>query len=75
MTKYFFYLFIFFLQNFPLDNQKVRRAASGFLCAFEIPLPPATPSPDSSPKEAVSGENLIEFNLLNLNLYQHEGSF
>uniref|UniRef100_A0A4W4G5G8 Ubiquitin carboxyl-terminal hydrolase 32 n=1 Tax=Electrophorus electricus TaxID=8005 RepID=A0A4W4G5G8_ELEEL len=27
------------IKNFPLDNQKVRRAVSGFLCAFEIPLP------------------------------------
>lgn len=41
------------IKNFPSDNQKVRRAVSGFLCAFEIPLP-STPSPDSSPKEACS---------------------
>lgn len=65
---------MFLLQNFPLDNHKVRRAASGFLCAFEIPLP-TTPSPDSSPKEAGTGENLMEFNLMNFDLFQHEGRF
>ncbi|XP_062341331.1 ubiquitin carboxyl-terminal hydrolase 32-like isoform X2 [Osmerus eperlanus] len=27
------------IKNFPSDNQKVRRAVSGFLCAFEIPVP------------------------------------
>ncbi|TSS11538.1 Ubiquitin carboxyl-terminal hydrolase 32 [Bagarius yarrelli] len=44
------------IKNFPLNNQKVRRALSGFLCAFEIPLPP-TPLSDSSPIKAGS-ENL-----------------
>uniref|UniRef100_A0A8B9KYV4 ubiquitinyl hydrolase 1 n=1 Tax=Astyanax mexicanus TaxID=7994 RepID=A0A8B9KYV4_ASTMX len=42
------------IKNFPLDHQKVRRAVSGFLCAFEIPLP-ASPSSNleiTSPKEA-----------------------
>ncbi|KAG9352031.1 hypothetical protein JZ751_023282 [Albula glossodonta] len=36
------------IKNFPLDNQKVRRAVSGFLCAFEIPVPgspTSVPSP------------------------------
>ncbi|XP_017548184.2 ubiquitin carboxyl-terminal hydrolase 32-like [Pygocentrus nattereri] len=43
------------IKNFPLDNQKVRRAASGFLCAFEIPLP-ASPSSDFSPKDVATGD-------------------
>ncbi|XP_022537013.2 ubiquitin carboxyl-terminal hydrolase 32 [Astyanax mexicanus] len=45
------------IKNFPLDHQKVRRAVSGFLCAFEIPLP-ASPSSNleiTSPKEAGVG--------------------
>ncbi|XP_061105237.1 ubiquitin carboxyl-terminal hydrolase 32 [Conger conger] len=36
------------IKNFPLDNQKVRRAASGFLCAFEVPVP-GTPTSVVSP--------------------------
>ncbi|XP_063059044.1 ubiquitin carboxyl-terminal hydrolase 32-like [Engraulis encrasicolus] len=35
------------IKNFPLDNQKVRRAVTGFLCAFEIPVP-GTPSSTAS---------------------------
>lgn len=27
------------IKNFPQDNQKVRLSVSGFLCAFEIPVP------------------------------------
>ncbi|XP_066507438.1 ubiquitin carboxyl-terminal hydrolase 32-like isoform X2 [Hoplias malabaricus] len=43
------------IKNFPLDSQKVRRAVSGFLCAFEIPLP-ASPSFNSSPKDVGTGD-------------------
>ncbi|KAL0994176.1 hypothetical protein UPYG_G00118780 [Umbra pygmaea] len=39
------------IKNFPLDNQKVRRAASGFLCAFEIPVPGEPTSVVSTPTE------------------------
>ncbi|XP_064206153.1 ubiquitin carboxyl-terminal hydrolase 32-like [Anguilla rostrata] len=39
------------IKNFPLDNQKVRRAASGFLCAFEVPVP-GTPTSVVSPVRA-----------------------
>ncbi|XP_015223155.2 ubiquitin carboxyl-terminal hydrolase 32 isoform X2 [Lepisosteus oculatus] len=36
------------IKNFPLDNQKVRLSVSGFLCAFEIPVP-GSPTSISSP--------------------------
>ncbi|ELW61765.1 Ubiquitin carboxyl-terminal hydrolase 32 [Tupaia chinensis] len=36
------------IKNFPQDNQKVRLSVSGFLCAFEIPIP-ASPTSASSP--------------------------
>uniref|UniRef100_A0A8C7I8F4 ubiquitinyl hydrolase 1 n=1 Tax=Oncorhynchus kisutch TaxID=8019 RepID=A0A8C7I8F4_ONCKI len=39
------------IKNFPLDNQKVRRAVSGFLCAFEIPVPSAPTSVVSTPTQ------------------------
>ncbi|EMP37715.1 Ubiquitin carboxyl-terminal hydrolase 32 [Chelonia mydas] len=35
-------------ENFPQDNQKVRLSVSGFLCAFEIPVP-GSPTSASSP--------------------------
>ncbi|XP_068124825.1 ubiquitin carboxyl-terminal hydrolase 32 isoform X2 [Hyperolius riggenbachi] len=45
------------IKNFPLDNQKVRLSVSGFLCAFEVPIPgsptsatsPAQPEPSTVP--------------------------
>ncbi|NXL48988.1 UBP32 hydrolase, partial [Podilymbus podiceps] len=36
------------IKNFPQDNQKVRLSVSGFLCAFEIPIP-GSPTSASSP--------------------------
>lgn len=36
------------IKNFPQDNQKVRLSVSGFLCAFEIPIP-ASPVSACSP--------------------------
>ncbi|XP_058853787.1 ubiquitin carboxyl-terminal hydrolase 32-like isoform X3 [Acipenser ruthenus] len=36
------------IKNFPQDNQKVRLSVSGFLCAFEIPVP-GSPTSVSSP--------------------------
>uniref|UniRef100_A0A4W5K153 Ubiquitin carboxyl-terminal hydrolase 32 n=1 Tax=Hucho hucho TaxID=62062 RepID=A0A4W5K153_9TELE len=39
--------------NFPLDNQKVRRAVSGFLCAFEIPVSGVSTSVVSSPTNSL----------------------
>ncbi|KAF4012049.1 hypothetical protein G4228_004148 [Cervus hanglu yarkandensis] len=36
------------IKNFPQDNQKVRLSVSGFLCAFEIPIP-GSPISASSP--------------------------
>ncbi|XP_019366659.1 PREDICTED: ubiquitin carboxyl-terminal hydrolase 32 isoform X2 [Gavialis gangeticus] len=36
------------IKNFPQDNQKVRLSVSGFLCAFEIPVP-GSPMSASSP--------------------------
>ncbi|XP_064127421.1 ubiquitin carboxyl-terminal hydrolase 32 isoform X7 [Loxodonta africana] len=35
-------------ENFPQDNQKIRLSVSGFLCAFEIPIP-GSPISASSP--------------------------
>ncbi|XP_076876132.1 ubiquitin carboxyl-terminal hydrolase 32-like [Brachyhypopomus gauderio] len=45
------------IKNFPLDSQKVRRAASGFLCAFEVPLP-TSPSSATSPEDEGPGDLL-----------------
>ncbi|KAJ7995851.1 hypothetical protein DPEC_G00231010 [Dallia pectoralis] len=39
------------VKNFPSDNQKVRRAVNGFLCAFEIPVPGPPVSVASTPTE------------------------
>uniref|UniRef100_A0A8D0G4G2 Ubiquitin carboxyl-terminal hydrolase 32 n=1 Tax=Sphenodon punctatus TaxID=8508 RepID=A0A8D0G4G2_SPHPU len=36
------------VKNFPQDNQKVRLSVSGFLCAFEVPIP-GSPTSASSP--------------------------
>ncbi|XP_039612679.1 ubiquitin carboxyl-terminal hydrolase 32 isoform X1 [Polypterus senegalus] len=36
------------IKNYPQDNQKVRLSVSGFLCAFEIPVP-GSPTSVSSP--------------------------
>ncbi|XP_013889081.1 ubiquitin carboxyl-terminal hydrolase 32 [Austrofundulus limnaeus] len=36
------------IKNFPQDNQKVRLSVSGFLCAFEVPVP-GSPTSLSSP--------------------------
>ncbi|XP_068010958.1 ubiquitin carboxyl-terminal hydrolase 32 isoform X2 [Melanerpes formicivorus] len=36
------------IKNFPQDNQKVRLSVSGFLCAFEIPIP-GSPTSASTP--------------------------
>ncbi|XP_062448640.1 ubiquitin carboxyl-terminal hydrolase 32 [Rhea pennata] len=38
------------IKNFPQDNQKVRLSVSGFLCAFEIPVP-GSPTSASSPTQ------------------------
>uniref|UniRef100_A0A667HU20 ubiquitinyl hydrolase 1 n=1 Tax=Lynx canadensis TaxID=61383 RepID=A0A667HU20_LYNCA len=38
------------IKNFPQDNQKVRLSVSGFLCAFEIPIP-GSPISASSPTQ------------------------
>nr|XP_054402845.1 ubiquitin carboxyl-terminal hydrolase 6-like [Pongo abelii]XP_054402851.1 ubiquitin carboxyl-terminal hydrolase 6-like [Pongo abelii] len=38
------------IKNFPQDNQKVGLSVSGFLCAFEIPVP-ASPISASSPTQ------------------------
>nr|XP_054392023.1 ubiquitin carboxyl-terminal hydrolase 6 [Pongo abelii] len=38
------------IKNFPQDNQKVQLSVSGFLCAFEIPVP-ASPISASSPTQ------------------------
>uniref|UniRef100_A0A8C2U2B9 ubiquitinyl hydrolase 1 n=1 Tax=Coturnix japonica TaxID=93934 RepID=A0A8C2U2B9_COTJA len=39
------------IKNFPQDNQKVRLSVSGFLCAFEIPVP-GSPTSASSPVQS-----------------------
>lgn len=44
------------LKNFPQDNQKVRLSVSGFLCAFEIPIP-GSPTSASSPVQTGEREN------------------
>uniref|UniRef100_A0A8C7JGE0 ubiquitinyl hydrolase 1 n=1 Tax=Oncorhynchus kisutch TaxID=8019 RepID=A0A8C7JGE0_ONCKI len=44
------------IKNFPLDNQKVRRAVSGFLCAFEIPVSGVSTSVVSSPTQTDGDE-------------------
>ncbi|XP_071030491.1 ubiquitin carboxyl-terminal hydrolase 32-like [Oncorhynchus clarkii lewisi] len=46
------------IKNFPLDNQKVRRAVSGFLCAFEIPVPSAPTSVVSTPTQTDEAQAL-----------------
>lgn len=46
------------LKNFPQDNQKVRLSVSGFLCAFEIPIP-GSPTSASSPVQ--TGETKLLF--------------
>ncbi|KAE8624792.1 hypothetical protein XENTR_v10006050 [Xenopus tropicalis] len=38
------------IKNFPQDNQKVRLSVSGFLCAFEIPIP-GSPTSATSPTQ------------------------
>ncbi|XP_072273184.1 ubiquitin carboxyl-terminal hydrolase 32 isoform X1 [Pyxicephalus adspersus] len=38
------------IKNFPQDNQKVRLSVSGFLCAFEIPVP-GSPTSATSPSQ------------------------
>uniref|UniRef100_A0A674P3W2 ubiquitinyl hydrolase 1 n=1 Tax=Takifugu rubripes TaxID=31033 RepID=A0A674P3W2_TAKRU len=56
------------IKNFPLDNQKVRLSANGFLCAFEVPVP-GSPMSLSSPtltdltptaNGSVSGDGLAD---------------
>ncbi|XP_036380536.1 ubiquitin carboxyl-terminal hydrolase 32-like [Megalops cyprinoides] len=42
------------IKNFPQDNQKVRRTVSGFLCAFEIPVPGSPTSVGSPTQTEVS---------------------
>ncbi|NXI39231.1 UBP32 hydrolase, partial [Galbula dea] len=42
------------IKNFPQDNQKVRLSVSGFLCAFEIPIPGSPTSASSPVQTAVS---------------------
>ncbi|XP_041750795.2 ubiquitin carboxyl-terminal hydrolase 32-like isoform X1 [Coregonus clupeaformis] len=44
------------IKNFPLDNQKVRRVVTGFLCAFEIPVPGVSTSVVSTPTETDGDE-------------------
>ncbi|XP_069082639.1 ubiquitin carboxyl-terminal hydrolase 32 isoform X2 [Pleurodeles waltl] len=46
------------IKNFPQDNQKVRLSASGFLCAFEIPVP-GSPTSASSPAPAQSDTCIV----------------
>ncbi|XP_018105104.1 ubiquitin carboxyl-terminal hydrolase 32 isoform X1 [Xenopus laevis] len=38
------------IKHFPQDNQKVRLSVSGFLCAFEIPIP-GSPTSATSPTQ------------------------
>ncbi|XP_078535930.1 ubiquitin carboxyl-terminal hydrolase 32 isoform X3 [Lissotriton helveticus] len=56
------------IKNFPQDNQKVRLSASGFLCAFEIPVP-GSPTSASSPVQTdtciVPSSNGIQHNSTN----------
>uniref|UniRef100_A0A8C8D1C7 Ubiquitin carboxyl-terminal hydrolase 32 n=1 Tax=Oncorhynchus tshawytscha TaxID=74940 RepID=A0A8C8D1C7_ONCTS len=59
------------IKNFPLDNQKVRQAVSGFLCAFEIPVPSAPTSVVSTPTQTDAYGNatmVTDSNSLNLGL-------
>uniref|UniRef100_A0A8C7II90 Ubiquitin carboxyl-terminal hydrolase 32 n=1 Tax=Oncorhynchus kisutch TaxID=8019 RepID=A0A8C7II90_ONCKI len=58
------------IKNFPLDNQKVRRAVSGFLCAFEIPVPSAPTSVVSTPTQTdgIPIGSSVHYNSLNLGL-------
>uniref|UniRef100_A0A8C5LTF2 Ubiquitin carboxyl-terminal hydrolase 32 n=1 Tax=Leptobrachium leishanense TaxID=445787 RepID=A0A8C5LTF2_9ANUR len=39
------------IKNFPQDNQKVRLSVSGFLCAFEIPIP-GSPTSATTPTQS-----------------------
>lgn len=55
-----------FLQNFPQDNQKVRLSISGFLCAFEIPIP-GSPISASSPIQTGMVELELVFIISTLN--------
>lgn len=50
--------FIFSLKNFPQDNQKVRLSVSGFLCAFEIPVP-GSPTSASSPVQTGKTKHIL----------------
>ncbi|KAM4701032.1 ubiquitin carboxyl-terminal hydrolase 32 [Discoglossus pictus] len=43
------------IKNFPQDNQKVRLSVSGFLCAFEIPIP-GSPTSATSPTQTDSNK-------------------
>uniref|UniRef100_A0A3P8ZZ19 Ubiquitin carboxyl-terminal hydrolase 32 n=1 Tax=Esox lucius TaxID=8010 RepID=A0A3P8ZZ19_ESOLU len=52
------------IKNFPSDNQKVRRAVSGFLCAFEIPVPGAPTSVASTPTETDGTSNPLNLGLI-----------
>uniref|UniRef100_A0A673YSY8 Ubiquitin carboxyl-terminal hydrolase 32 n=1 Tax=Salmo trutta TaxID=8032 RepID=A0A673YSY8_SALTR len=55
------------IKNFPLDNQKVRRAVSGFLCAFEIPVSGVSTSVVSSPTQT-DGDGIPICNSLKLGM-------
>ncbi|MGH0162627.1 UNVERIFIED_CONTAM: hypothetical protein FKN15_060741 [Acipenser sinensis] len=47
------------IKNFPQDNQKVRLSVSGFLCAFEIPVP-GSPTSVSFPVQTESLDMRME---------------
>ncbi|NXC28771.1 UBP32 hydrolase, partial [Campylorhamphus procurvoides] len=52
------------IKNFPQDNQKVRLSVSGFLCAFEIPIP-GSPTSASSPVQTDISTNGVPNILMN----------
>ncbi|NXK92600.1 UBP32 hydrolase, partial [Formicarius rufipectus] len=52
------------IKNFPQDNQKVRLSVSGFLCAFEIPIP-GSPTSASSPVQTDISTNGVPPILMN----------
>ncbi|NWR84679.1 UBP32 hydrolase, partial [Furnarius figulus] len=52
------------IKNFPQDNQKVRLSVSGFLCAFEIPIP-GSPTSASSPVQTDISTNGVPTILMN----------
>uniref|UniRef100_A0AAY4AMK5 Ubiquitin carboxyl-terminal hydrolase 32 n=1 Tax=Denticeps clupeoides TaxID=299321 RepID=A0AAY4AMK5_9TELE len=58
------------IKNFPLDNQKVRRVVTGFLCAFEVPVPASPSSALSSPVDmnVVNGNGSGVINTTHLKL-------